>query len=294
MTARLLLTTAILAATTAAASAETLRMALKAEHPSIDPHFSRSSPGQNTASHIFEGLAGIDETLRPVPLLAESWENIDPTTWRIRLREGVSFHDGSTLDAQDVITSFERVPNVANSPASFESNVAAIATIEAEDDLTLLITTHAPAPDLIEQIGSVYILPSELGTEISSRDFDAGTAAIGTGPWRYGGWTPNERLTLTAFEGYWGDALAYSDVVIRYIPNDAGRVAALIAGDVDVIDAVPAGDVAAIEDRSGAQMVAETTGRLIYLALDSDREDSPFVSAPDGRNPFPMSWSWPS
>ena len=141
-------------------------------------------------------MAGIDETLQPVPLLAEAWENIDPTTWRIRLRDGVTFHDGSTLDAQDVITTFERIPNVANSPASFESNVAAIATIKAEDDLSLLITTHEPTPDLIEQIGSVYILPSELGTEISSRDFDAGTAAIGTGPWRYGGWTPNERLTL--------------------------------------------------------------------------------------------------
>ena len=283
---RLLLSTAILAAATGAASAETLRMALKAEHPSVDPHFSRTSPGQNTASHIFEGLAGIDETLQPVPLLAESWENVDPTTWRIRLRDGVTFHDGTTLDAQDVITTFERIPNVANSPASFESNVASIASIEAEDDLTLLITTDEPTPDLIEQIGSVYILPSELGTEISSRDFDSGTAAIGTGPWRYGGWTPNERLNLTAFEDYWGDAPAFSDVVIRYIPNDAGRVAALIAGDVDVIDAVPAGDVPAIESRSGAQMVAETTGRLIYLALDSDREDSPFVSAPDGGNPL--------
>ncbi|RJL07607.1 hypothetical protein D3P06_00085 [Paracoccus aestuarii] len=115
--ARLLLSTAILAAATGAASAETLRMALKAEHPSVDPHFSRTSPGQNTASHIFEGLAGIDETLQPVPLLAESWENVDPTTWRIRLRDGVTFHDGSTLDAQDVITTFERIPNVANSPA---------------------------------------------------------------------------------------------------------------------------------------------------------------------------------
>ncbi|WP_281985097.1 ABC transporter substrate-binding protein [Thalassorhabdomicrobium marinisediminis] len=282
MTRNLLLSTALIAASAAMAQADSLTIGLKAEHPSMDPHFSRTSPGQNTAAHIFEGLTSIDENMQLVPALATEWTNIDPTTWEIKLRDGVTFHDGSTFDAQDVITTVARVPKVENSAASFESNVAMIENIEAVDPLTLRITTKAPSPDLMQQFGSVYILPSELGDEIASTSFDSGESAIGTGPYTYGDWMPNEKLTLSAYDDYWGEAPAFDDVTIRYIPNDAGRVSALIAGDVDLIDAMPAGDLAAVESRMEANIVQKTSGRMIYLGLDSDRADSPFVKGPDG------------
>ncbi|MFB2595390.1 ABC transporter substrate-binding protein [Paracoccus sp. p4-l81] len=290
MTTRtLILTTALASLFAGTAMAETLTMALKAEHPSMDPHFSRTSPGQNTASHIFEGLTNIDENMQTVPALATEWKNTDPITWEVKLRPGVKFHDGSDFDAQDVITTAARVPKVENSAASFDSNVRMIDRIEAVDALTIRITTKTPAPNLMEQFGQVYILPSELGDTIASRDFDSGKAAIGTGPYKFVGWTPNERLTLSANDTYWGDKPAWSDVTIRYIPNDAGRVSALIAGDVDVIDAVPAGDLGAVESRSDSGIVKKTSGRMIYIGLDDDRDDSPFVKAKDGsaiKNPL--------
>lgn len=279
----LILTTAMAALVAGTAGAETLTIALKAEQPSIDPHFSRTSPGQNTASHIFEGLTAIDANMQVIPALATEWKNLDPLTWEVKLRPDVKFHDGSSFDAQDVMTTVARIPKVENSAASFESNVAMIDKIEAVDPLTLKITTKTPTPNLMEQLGSVYILPSELGDTIASRDFDAGKAAIGTGPYKYGKWTPNERLTLTAFDGYWGEKPAFSDVTIRFIPNDAGRVSALIAGDVDVIDSVPAGDLGAIESRMDENIVRKTSGRMIYIGLDADREDSPFVKGKDGK-----------
>lgn len=290
MTTRtLILSTALATLFAGAATAETLTMALKAEHPSMDPHFSRTSPGQNTASHIFEGLTAVDANMQTTPSLAVEWTNLGPLTWEVKLRPGVKFHDGSDLDAQDVITTVARVPKVENSSASFESNVAMIDKIEAADPLTLKITTKTPSPNLMEQLGSVYILPSELGDTIASKDFDAGKAAIGTGPYKYGAWVPNEKLTLTANDAYWGDKPAFSDVTIRYIPNDAGRVAALIAGDVDVIDAAPAGDLGAIETKMDEEIVRKTSGRMIYIGLDADRDDSPFVKAKDGsaiKNPL--------
>ncbi|WP_026261224.1 ABC transporter substrate-binding protein [Kiloniella laminariae] len=264
------------------ASADTLRLALAGEHQSVDPHFSRTSPNQNTASNIFETLVSVDEKMQMGPLLATSWENINPTTWEIELKQGVTFHDGSTFDAADVISSVERIPNVEDSPSSFISLVSSIASIEALSDHKLRVTTKAPAPDFMEQIGGVYIIPSELGVTIKSADFDAGKATIGTGPYKFVSWTPNESLILKANEQYWGEVPGYSDVVIRYIPNAASRVATLMAGDVDAIDQVPPSDVAVVKARDGLEISSSISGRMIYLHLDSDRDKTPFIKGMDG------------
>ncbi|MCZ4283033.1 ABC transporter substrate-binding protein [Kiloniella laminariae] len=264
------------------ASADTLRLALAGEHQSVDPHFSRTSPNQNTASNIFETLVSVDEKMQMGPMLATSWQNINPTTWEIELKQGVTFHDGSTFDAADVISSVERIPNVEDSPSSFISLVSSIASIEALDAHKLKVTTKEPAPDFMEQIGGVYIIPSELGVTIKSADFDSGQATIGTGPYKFVSWTPNESLVLKANEQYWGEVPGYSDVIIRYIPNAASRVATLMAGDVDAIDQVPPSDVAVVKARDGLEVSSSISGRLIYLHLDSDREQTPFIKGSEG------------
>ncbi|AVX06065.1 oligopeptide-binding protein AppA (plasmid) [Maritalea myrionectae] len=270
-------------------SADTLRLALAGEHQSVDPHFSRTSPNQNTAAHIFDTLVTIDEAMQRQPSLAVSWKALDDLTWEIKLREGVKFHDGSDFDSADVISSVERVPNVANSPAPFTSSVSMIDTIEAVDALTLRVTTKGPTPGLMQGLGGVYILPSELGNDVASAEFDNGNAAIGTGPYKFVSWTPNESLVLDANETYWAGAPAYDDVVIRYIPNAASRVATLLAGDVDAIDKVPPADTDTIEKRDDLKVVDSVSGRVIYLHMDSDREVTPFITEKDGseiKNPL--------
>ena len=264
------------------AEAESIRLALASEHQSMDPHYSRTSPNQNTAAQIFETLVRIDENMQRQPALAVSWQNIDALTWDINLRDGVRFHDGSTFDAQDVITSIARIPKVKGSPAPFISSVSAISTIEALDDLTIRVVTHKPTPSLMSDLGSVYILPSELGDSIPSADFDSGKATIGTGPYRFVSWIPNESLILAGNTAYWGGAPAYSDVTIRYIPNAAARVATLLAGDVDAVDKVPPSDVKVIEQRDGLKTVTSVSGRMVYLHLDSARRVTPHITAKDG------------
>ena len=99
------------------------------EPSALDPHFSRTGNNQNIAAQIFDRLITPDPNLQVTPALAESWENVDPTTWRIRLRKGVVFQDGAPLTAEDVVYSLQRAKNIPNSPAPFTGNVGAIASM---------------------------------------------------------------------------------------------------------------------------------------------------------------------
>ncbi len=283
--------TALLAASALPALAQDLKIGRASEQSSIDPQFSRTGNNQMTANMIFGQLVEFDQNLQVSPGLAASWTNTDPLTWDITLREGVSFHDGSPLTVEDVIFSLNRADEVPNSPAPFTDQVSAIDKMEKLDDKTLRITTKAPSPTLMEDIGRVFIVKQAAVEGKSSEDFAGGGAAIGTGPYKFVAWTPGETLRIEAFDGYWGDQPEFRDVEIRFIANDAARVAALLSGAVDVIDAVPATDVAKIGATSGFRIDEADSGRLIYLGLSMRDEASPpgvtdLAGKPLAANPF--------
>ena len=283
--------TALLAAGALPALAQDLKIGRASEQSSIDPQFSRTGNNQMTANMIFGQLVEFDQNLQVSPGLAASWTNTDPLTWDITLREGVSFHDGSPLTVEDVIFSLNRADEVPNSPAPFTDQVSAIDKMEKLDDKTLRITTKAPSPTLMEDIGRVFIVKQAAVEGKSSEDFAGGGAAIGTGPYKFVAWTPGETLRIEAFDGYWGDQPEFRDVEIRFIANDAARVAALLSGAVDVIDAVPATDVAKIGATSGFRIDEADSGRLIYLGLSMRDEASPpgvtdLAGKPLAVNPF--------
>ncbi|MFN7104902.1 MAG: ABC transporter substrate-binding protein, partial [Pseudorhizobium sp.] len=137
---------ALLCGTALPALAQDLKIGRASEQSSIDPQFSRTGNNQMTSTMIFGRLVEFDANLQVSPGLAESWQNIDPTTWEIKLRGGVTFHDGSPFTADDVIFSLDRADKVPNSPAPYTDQVSAVASMEKVDDLTLRITTNAPAP----------------------------------------------------------------------------------------------------------------------------------------------------
>jgi peptide/nickel transport system substrate-binding protein len=109
---------AALAATSLAAGAQELSIALSAPITSLDPHFHNLSPNNGMSKHFFDPLVKQDEQQNLKPGLAESWRPVDGTTWEFKLRKGVKFHDGTEFTAADVIATFKRVPNVPNSPSS--------------------------------------------------------------------------------------------------------------------------------------------------------------------------------
>ncbi|MDO1583009.1 ABC transporter substrate-binding protein [Rhizobium oryzicola] len=253
------------------------------EPSSIDPQFSRTGNNQNIAMQVFDRLLETDTTIGIHPALAVSWKNVDPTTWEVKLRDGVKFHDGSPLTAEDVIFSLTRAKNIPNSPAPFSGNVAAIASMKAVDDLTIEFKTKTPAPDFIEQIGFVYIVSKKVAEKATIEDFNSGKAAIGTGAYKFKSWTPGDNISLTRNDAFWGKKQDFDNVTIKFISNDASRVAALRSGAVDLIDAVPPRDIKTLTGISGLKVFSIPSARLIYLAIDSARDKTPFVTDKDGK-----------
>lgn len=281
---------ALLASTAIPAFAQDLTIGRASEPSSIDPQFSRTGNNQGTAQMIFGRLIEQDPTLAIEPGLATSWEPVDDTTWEIKLREGVTFHDGTPFTADDVIYSLERTDEVPNSPAPFTDMVSSIASMEKVDDLTVRVTTNAPMPALIEDIGRVFIVSKAATEGAASEDFTSPEVAVGTGPYKFVEYSPGEAVTLQAYDGYWGEAPEFEDVEVRFISNDAARVAALLSGEVDLIDAVPPADLPRLEETDGIHVISAPGGRVIYLGLSMRDDTAPGVTDLQGNpleeNPF--------
>ena len=274
-----------LALTAIPALAQELTIGRGNEPQSIDPQFSRTGPNQMTALHIFDRLILTDANVRARPGLADSWTNVDPLTWDVKLRQGVTFHDGSPFTAEDVAFSLTRAPDVPNSTASFAQSVADIETMSIVDDHTIRFTTKTPNPLFVESIGTVYIVSKAATDGKESNDFNSGAAAIGTGPYKFVSWSPGDRLILERNDNYWGEKPAYATVTMRFISNDAARVAALLSGAVDLIDLVPPADLPSLRGNVDLKVYDTPTVRLIYLALNQN-DDAPFLTDLAG-NPLP-------
>ncbi|TCH98752.1 ABC transporter substrate-binding protein [Roseococcus sp. SYP-B2431] len=266
------------------APAQTLTMAVGAPVTSLDPHYHQLSPNNAAASMIFSRLVETDDRARSVPGLAESWRAVEPTVWEFKLRAGVRFHNGREFTAEDVAYTLARVPNVPNSPASFTVFVRPIVRVEVVDPLTIRLHTRTPYPLLPMDMTNIYILDRETHEGGSTERFNSGELAVGTGPFRVVRHANGDRIELERNDQYFGDRPAFQRVNYRMITNDAARTAALMAGDVDVIDQVPTADLSRMRNDSRLALY-ETTGlRLIFLWTDHSREDAtPFVTDNDGR-----------
>ncbi len=197
------LITAVLALA-APAHAQELRIALAAEPTSIDPLYHTLNPNNQVARHIFDRLVHQDARQRLVPGLSLSWKPIDETTWEFKLRPGVGFHDGAPLTAEDIIFSIDRADKVPNSPASFAIYTKAVKGIEVVDVLTLHIKTGTPYPLLPSDLSTIAIQEKRAVEGKGTEDFNRGTAAIGTGPYKFVEWVPGNRLVLERNDKYWG------------------------------------------------------------------------------------------
>lgn len=269
----------------AAAGASDLTVGIGADVTAIDPHYHNVTPNNNVAAHIFDYLVLRDERQKPIPGLAESWRTVDPLTWEFKLRKGVKFHDGSEFTAADVVASIERVPVVPNSPSPFTAYTKQIKEIVVVDPYTVRFRTAAPYPLMPTDMTQVAIISAK-AAKASTEDFNGGKAAIGTGPYKLLRYVKGDRIELARHDAYWGGKTPWDKVTLRLLPNDASRVAALLAGDVQAIEYVPTSDVARIRADKRLNVYKVIADRLIYLHMDSDRDASPYVTDRDGK-PLP-------
>ncbi len=281
---------AVCAALAAPLQAQELVMGLSTPVTSLDPHFHNLTPNNNVADHVFEKLVGKDPKEQLKPLLAESWKTLDDLTWEFKLRKGVKWHDGSEFTADDVIASIKRIPTVPNSPASFATYTRPITDVTAVDKLTLRIKTARPHPLLPNDMVAVRIVPAKLAAAAKSEEFNSGKLMIGTGPFKFKEYVAGDRVVLERNDAYWGAKPHWKTVRMRMITNAPARVAALLAGDVQMIEAVPTADIARLEKDARVSVASAVSNRLIYIHMDSARDVSPFVTGKDGKplekNPF--------
>jgi peptide/nickel transport system substrate-binding protein len=170
ISASLLATILLIAAPALAAD---LTIGRSTEQNSLDPQFSDLGNDTATAENMFESMIAFDSRLRIQPQLAVSWKLIDPLTWEIKLRPGVTFHDGTPFTGDDVAFSLKRARDVPNSPGPLSSFVRPVKLTEVIDAHTLHIHTEQPTPLLMDMVGRIFIVPAKLGPSVTSEDFNS-------------------------------------------------------------------------------------------------------------------------
>ncbi len=268
-----------------------INIGLQAALTSMDPHFHNLSPNNSFLLHIFEPLIKRDDNQKLVPGLATSWRAVDDLTWEFKLRKNVRFHDGSPFTAADVAFTLKRVPDVPNSPSSFATFTKPIVDVKVLDPHTVIFKTATPHVLLPSDLASVLIVSKLHGEKASTEDYNSGKAAIGTGPYKLIEYVPNQRVVIKANYGYWGGEEPWDKITFKMLTNPAARVAALLSGDVQLIETVPTADIAKLSQNKAYALADKVSNRVIYVHMNQASEKSaPFVTAKDGkpldRNPF--------
>ena len=264
-----------------AATAADLRIGLLTEPTSLDPHFHNLTPNDSALSHIYERLVMPDEKGELHPALAESWARIDDTTWRFNLRPNVLWHDGKPFTAADVLFTFERAPNVPGSPSNYASAIKG-RLVRKVDDLTIDIITAAPDPLLLNNLARVMIVSRANGRAAKTDDYNTGKAAIGTGPYKVTEFVRGEKLIVARNDAYWRGQPQWDRVILRPIADDQARVAALVSGDVDLIEDVPTAALARLKEDPKVEVVQAVSQRVIYLHMDQFRDTTQYITGKDG------------
>src|ERR1700754_4136039 len=276
----------------APASAQTLRYANQGELKSLDPYTLKETTTIAHHAHVYEGLVTRDKNLKMVPALAESWETPEPTRWRFHLRHNVKFHNGAPFTADDVLFSADRIRAKGS---NFLSNVPAEAKFVKVDDYTVDVVLPSPNPILISQWDGWYIMDKkwcEENNSIAPTPAAATTPSYaslhenGTGPFMIESHQPGVKTVFKLNPNYWRKPEHnLKEIIFTPIGSDATRVAALLSGEVDVIEPVPIQDIARVDSTPNAQVMKGPELRTIFLGMDQVRDELLYSNV-KGKNPF--------
>ncbi|KAB2910901.1 MAG: ABC transporter substrate-binding protein [Hyphomicrobiaceae bacterium] len=275
-----------------AASSATFRFAFQGGLNSLDPYSLNETFTLGVLGNVVEGLVKRDKDLKIVPALAERWEVVEPTRWRFHLRKGVKFHDGSPFTADDVVFSAER----ARAPGSHVKNrIPADAKVVKVDDHTVDFILTQPNPTLHFEWESWHILSRRWAEANGALNAQPATATAlnafalkvnGTGAFVVTSHEPGVKTTFRPNPDWWGKPEHnLSEVVFQTIAGDATRVAALLSGEVDMIDPLPLQDIDRVKAGAKTTALIKPELRTIFLNMDSMRDELLYSSV-KGRNPF--------
>jgi peptide/nickel transport system substrate-binding protein len=272
-------------------NAVTLRVANQGDVQSMDPHSLNESLQLSFTGNVYEPLVERGKDMALTPALATKWTQTSPTVWRFDLRPNVKFHDGSPFSADDVVFTFKRAAGEGSDMKGYTNSIKEVRKV---GNLTVEIETTAPYPILPDNLTRVQIMSRKWCEEnkaerpVDRRKGIENTASFksnGTGPFRLKERQPSVRTVLVKNFNWWGKADGNVDeVVFTPIGNDATRVAALLSGEVDVMEPVPLQDVERIK-AAGLNVLQGPELRTIFLGMDQKRDELQFSNV-KGKNPF--------
>ena len=199
------------------ADSDTLKIVMNTEGTDISP-YSLNLNNATRIRNLYEGLVAFDRNLRVIPALAVSWGNLDEKTWEFRLRQGVKFHDGTDMTAQDVVDSFDKAKKATGTQIA--NYISTIKDISVGSENRIIITTFSPDPLLLSKLTKIYI---NKGTN------------VGTGPYKLNEWIRGERFSLSVFPDYWGSIPTFQKVDYLVIRNRTEREQLFADGDIDIL-----------------------------------------------------------
>ncbi len=287
----LLLSAALLAvgATPPAAIAQELVVGFTQDANTLDPGNHRNRETETIIRNMYDGILTRDSSMNILPEIAESYNQVSPTVYDFRIKDGITFHDGSALTAEDVRFTLDRLTregalgNDQTSPR--QSLLGPVSGVEVVDGNTVRVTLSEPWP----------LLPAMLPfNEVVSKSFveSVGTEGMatqvnGAGPFKLVDWRKGDSIIMERFDDYYGGAAGIEPVgpacvervIFKVIPESASRVAALLAGDVHIINELPAFAVEQVEASDTATVMTVNGTRSFFIAmnLEGDVFDDPKV-----------------
>ncbi|MGY6411048.1 MAG: ABC transporter substrate-binding protein [Alkalilacustris sp.] len=275
-----------------ALSAETLRWVAARDILSLDPYSFGDTFTIAVMNHVYEGLVRYDENLEIEPALATEWSVADDNvTWTFRLREGVTFHNGAPFTAHDVVASLARV---SHETSPLRGNLPAYQSSRAIDDHTVEIVVNTTYPLLLNDLTNIMIFNRDWLVENNAElptDAAAGIEgfptnnANGTGPFIVESRQPDARTVFVVNPDWWDEPQHnLTRIDFQPVASAATRVAALISGEVDFVNAVPLQDIPRLEAAPDVNVLASSDLRTLFFAFNM--KDEPFSAAVDGVNPF--------
>src|SRR5437016_4832902 len=261
------------ATATAQTKDDTLVYALQSDMQNWDPPNSVLRESIILGYHVFDHLAARDlKTGKVGPSLATAWRNLDDTTWEVRLRPGVRFHDGTPFTARDVKASFDRVLDPERKLTA-RGNHVKIKSVEVVDDHTARFNTDGPYPLFVERMTALVMQSDKVIREKGHEWMQENP--IGTGPYKLVRWAKKQEHLLVRNDDYWGPKPAFKYVRVRIIPEQATQIAELISCGVDVIKAVPPDQMDLIDQSGAARTSTSPILRTAMLQLDQAGRTGP-------------------
>jgi peptide/nickel transport system substrate-binding protein len=273
------------------AQAETFRWAGKTDPQTMDPHAVNSAPVLGFLNNVYEGLVRRGKDMSIEPALATSWEPIgNGEGWRFNLRKGVKFHGGEAFTAEDVLFSYQRASGPSADTSSWFSPVSDVKVV---DDFTVDIMTKAPNPIFPDSIANWMIMDSgwaeanDVVAPTKEGENHATLNANGTAAFMLTERQPALRTVLTPFDGWWGDAEHnVTEAVFTPIQNSATAVAALLSGDVDMINPVPIQDASRLSGDANVTVIQGIEARVIMLGVPHVADTLKYGTDAGQPNPF--------